>query len=195
MRLVSFILSSVLFAAPVPAFAQNWINYFNNEEKFSINLPGEPTIEETTIVSQRGDTYPAKIFRASDGTSDYMVKVVNYEGAVVSDVRSSIQWEAWHYREAARMNGGLVTFDGYAQVDRIEGHQLQITNADESRTFVAIHLHDRRLYVLEATTPPGQPLPMLFQVSLQILDDNGERIRYDIDADGQRVETDTETLQ
>jgi hypothetical protein len=195
MRLVSFVLTAIVMLAPVPAAAQDWINYFNYEEKFSVNLPGEPTIEEVNIVSQRGDTYPQKIFRASDGNTDYVVKVINYADAVVSDVRASIQWEAWQYREAARMNGGVVTFDGYAQVDRIEGHQLQITNPDESHTYVAIHLHDRRLYVLEATVPPGLPLPMLFQVSLQILDDEGERIRYTIDADGQRVQDETETLQ
>lgn len=195
MRIVPFVLTAIVMFAPVPAFAQDWINYFNYEEKFSINLPGEPSVEETTIVSQRGDTYPAKIFRASDGTSDYMVKVVNYADAVVSDVRASIQWEAWHYREAARMDGGTITFDGYAQVDRIEGHQLQITNSDGSHTFVGIHLHDRRLYVLEATTPAGHPLPMLFQVSLQILDDEGNRVRYNIDADGQRIPADSPTLQ
>jgi hypothetical protein len=195
MRIASFVLTAIVMLAPVPAFAQDWINYFNYEEKFSINMPGEPTIEETTVVSQRGDTYPRKIFRASDGTTEYIVKVDNYAEAVVSDVRASIQWEAWKYREEARMNGGLVTFDGYAQVDRIEGHQLQITNTDMSHTYIAIHLHDRRLYTLEATVPPGMPLPMLFQVSLQILDDNGDRVRYDIDADGQRVDTDSPTLQ
>ena len=201
MRIVSLVLTAIVAFAPVPAFAQDWINYFNYEEKFSINFPGEPKTEETTIVSQRGDTYPEKIFSASDGTTNYIVKVVDYTDAVVSDVRASIQWEAWHYREAARMNGGLVTFDGYAQVDRIEGHlivnhpQLQITNADMSRTFVALHLHDRRLYILEATVPPGMPLPMLFQVSLQILDNDGNRVRYNIDADGQRIPANTQTLQ
>jgi hypothetical protein len=186
MRLAGILFSALVLLGPTPAFAE-WFEYTNREEKFSINFPAEPTIEETTIISQRGDTYPAKIFRANDGDSTYMIKVVDYTDGIVSDIRGSIAWEAWNYRKDLNDRGAELTFDGYAQVDRIEGHQLQITNADGSRTFVGMHLHARRLYVLEATVPAGAPLPMLFQVSLSILDDNGEGVRYDIDADGQRI--------
>jgi len=31
----------------------------------------------------------------------------------------------------------------------VEGHQLQLTNADQSRTFVGIYLHENRLYILK----------------------------------------------
>ena len=61
------------------------------------------------------------------------------------------------------------------------------TNADKSRTFVAIHLHARRLYILEATVPPNSVPPALFQQSLRILDENGTQIRYNLDADGNRT--------
>ena len=203
MRVASYIFAAIFLFAPIPAFAQDWINYFDYEQRFSVNLPGEPTIEDTTIVSQRGDAYPARIYRANDGDSSYVVKVINYtespaelaEGAAVVDVRSAVAWEAWHYRMDERDAGGEITFDGYAQIDRIEGHQLQITNADQSHTFVAIHLLARRLYVLEATVPESAPRPMLFQVSLQMLDENGERVRFEIDADGQRTFQDRPTLR
>jgi len=195
MRISSFILTAIMLLAPAPAFAQDWINYFDLEERFSVNLPGEPTIEETSIVSQRGGTYPARIYRANDGESRYMVKVVNYTDSVISDVRGSMAWEAWNYRKAAIESGGEITFDGYAQVDRIEGHQLQITNADTTRTFVALNLLASRLYVLEAIVPQGAPPPALFQVSLQMLDENGERVSFDIDPDGQRTDLGRETLR
>ena len=190
MRIASYVLTAIVLLVSGPACAQDWIEYRNMEERFSVNLPGEPTVEDITITSQRGDMYPAKIFRANDGVSDYMVKVVDYTEAIVSDVRSSVSWEAWHYRMAARDNGGEITFDGYAQIDRIEGHQLQITNADNSKTYVAIHHYNRRLYVLEATSPEGVPRPMLFQVSLMMYNANGEHARFTIDADGQRVSDD-----
>jgi hypothetical protein len=190
MRIASYVLTAIMLLAPAHAFAQDWIEYVNTEQRFSVNLPGEPTVEDIVITSQRGDMYPAKIFRASDGVSDYMVKVVDYADAIVSDVRSSVSWEAWQYREAAREAGGEVTFDGYAQIDRIEGHQLQITNADQSKTYVAIHVYNRRLYVLEATSPEGLPRPMLFQVSLSMLNEDGQRARFTIDADGQRISED-----
>ena len=37
-------------------------------------------------------------------------------------------------------------------IDLVEGHQLQLTNnKDKSRTFVAIYMHENRLYILEGT--------------------------------------------
>jgi len=51
--------------------------------------------------------------------------------------------------------------------DLIEGHQLQLTNnADQSRTYLYISMHENTLYVLDATVPKGYPEPGLFQQSL-----------------------------
>ena len=61
----------------------------------------------------------------------------------------------------------------------MEGHQLQLTNADESRSFVGIYLHENRLYVVEATVPRRAPQPGLFQQNLSFLDEAGERVRHD----------------
>ncbi|MEE8438296.1 MAG: hypothetical protein V3S07_01825 [Micropepsaceae bacterium] len=196
MRIASCILAAIITLTPIPALAQDWINYFDTEQRFSVNLPGEPTIEDTTIVSLRSGTYPAKIYRADDGASTYLVKVLDYtEAGTVGEVRGSIAWEAWHYRMDAQESGGQVTYDGYTVVDGIQGHQLQITNADQSRTYIGINLLAGRLYVLEARVPEGLPLPMLFQVSLQMLDENGDRLRYSSDRDGQWTPDERETLR
>jgi hypothetical protein len=64
-------------------------------------------------------------------------------------------------------------------IDLVEGHQLQLTNADRSRTFVGIYLHENRLYIVEATVPAGAPQPGLFQQALSLLDEAGNRVRYD----------------
>ena len=74
-----------------------------------------------------------------------------------------------------------VTYDRWAQIDRIRGHHLQITNEDGSRSYIAIHFHGVRLYILEARAKPGAPPPIQFQQSLSILDENGEVVRYDVD--------------
>src|SRR5678815_503397 len=64
-------------------------------------------------------------------------------------------------------------------IDLVEGHQLQLTNnADKSRTFVAIYMHDNRLYISEGTVPDGDPEPGLFQQSLGFVDSDGNGIRY-----------------
>ena len=110
--------------------------------------------------------------------------VVNLAGIVQpSDVKGSVSWEAWNFRK----RGGVVTYDAFAQVDRIDGHQLQITNPDKSLTVVGIYQHARRLYILEADVPPDTPGAVHFQQSLIILDENGKRIRYELDADGNRL--------
>ena len=51
-------------------------------------------------------------------------------------------------------------------------------NADQSRTFAFIGMHDMKLYVLEGTAPSGYPEPGLFQQSMGFVDKNGNGIRY-----------------
>jgi len=182
MRFIGVLAAAAILYAGAAA-AQGWIYYANQEDFFSVNLPGEPVVEDILYHSEYSVDFPARTYSVSDGPTSYKVIVVNYDGGSVVDIRGSIAWAAWNYRQ----RGGEVTFDAYAQVDRIEGHQLQITNADQSRTYVAIHLHNSRLYILEATTPAGLPPPGHFQQSLSILDENGERIRYDLDVHGART--------
>jgi len=170
---------ALLFSGPV--FAQNWFMFEDKAERFTVNFPQEPTVTDITYESDSGMMLPAKVYRASDGATNYSIIVVNYFGASIGEIRGSMAFAAWNFRKRS----GEITYDGYAQVDRIEGHQLQILNEDMSRTFVAIHLHDSRLFILEATTPASMPPPLRFQNSIGIFDQEGNRVRYQIDANGQ----------
>jgi hypothetical protein len=172
----------ILFASGL-CFAQGWRSYVDPAARFSINIPSEPTVQDTTYMGERGGTYPARVYTADQGPNRYSVTVVHYVDGPPTVVRGSIAHAAWNLRQ----RGGEVTYDAYAQVDRIEGHQLQITNGDQSRTYVAIHQHQGRLYILEARVPPGSPPPVQFQQSLVILDEEGDRIRYAVDAYGNRT--------
>lgn len=169
--------------ASAPALAQNWFMFEDKTERFTVNFPQEPVVTDVSYLSENGKTFPAKLYRATAGRTTYSVTVVNFTGADVTEIRGSIAFAAWNIRK----RGGEVTFDGHAQIDRIEGHQLQVSNADQSRTFVAIHLHASRLYILEANAQPGAPVPGHFQMSLGIFDGEGNRVRYEIDPDGQRT--------
>ena len=62
--------------------------------------------------------------------------------------------------------------------DLVEGYSLQLTNADESRTFAYVTMHENRLYVFEGTTPKGYPDPALFEGSVGFVDGKGNGIRY-----------------
>lgn len=165
------------------SYAEDYIEFVDRAERFGVNFPGPPVVRDTTYAAEDGGTLPARFYVVEDGPRRYSVTVVNYKNADVTTVRGSIAWAAWNFRK----RGGEVTYDAFAQVDRIEGHQLQITNADKSRTFIAIHLHERRLYILEATVPPNSVPPALFQQSLMILDEDGKQIRYNLDENGNRT--------
>src|SRR5688572_12575209 len=171
MRFVQLFPVGLILLVTAPSFAQDWIEFRDPAERFGVNLPGQPAIKETTYLSEDGKTLPARLYSVQLGPERYSVTVVNYMSVDPTFVRASIAWAAWNFRK----RGGEITYDAFAQVDRIEGHQLQITNSDKSRTFVAIHLHMRRLYILEATVPAGSPPPGHFQQSLSILDEQGKR--------------------
>ena len=69
-------------------------------------------------------------------------------GYWVIDIAASVAHAARLYREKP---GVKVTYDAFHYVNLITGHMLQLTNPDASRSYVAIYLHENRLYVLDAT--------------------------------------------
>jgi hypothetical protein len=183
MRMAKLIPAALVLLLAGPVYAQAWKEYTDTAEKFRVNLPGDPVVDTFTYKSEYDIDLPAKRYTVVVGPARDVVTVINYDGTQVTDARGAVAYAA----HALRKKGGEITFDAYAQIDRIEGHQLQITNPDKSRTFWGAHLHAKRLYILEAVVPPGAPPPALFQVSLSILDDKGESVRYNIDHDGQRT--------
>ena len=89
-----------------------------------------------------------------------------------------------------RLRGGKVTYDAWHHVDFIGGHQLFLSNPDQTRTYAGIYRHADRLYILEATVTEDAPPQGIFQQSLTILDEEGKRIRYDLQPDHRRVRID-----
>ena len=207
MRMTSIVTAAfVLFAAsPVPA--QEWIDYVSREDGFKVNFPSAPTVTQTTYTSEYGATLPAHEYRVVRDQEKYSVTVVDYRGiekllteksktcppfaderctgigagAAVgygywkTDVRGALVWASWQFMQRdARLTHYMWNF-----IDLVEGHQLQLTNnADKSRTFVAIYMHDNRLYITEGTVPDGDPEPGLFQQSLGFVDTEGNGVRY-----------------
>ncbi len=189
-----------LVLLPHNASAQ-WRTFVDGAEHFSVNFPAEPDVREIAYDSEYGATLPAKVYAVSDGDSLHSVTVVDFTDAQqvylelsdrtdeannaslwLYDQRASVAYAA----RALRLRGGEVTFDAWHHIDLVEGHQLQMTNPDRSRTYAGIYFHDGRLYVLEATVPEGSLPQGLFQQSLSFLDDEGRRIRYRLFPDGSR---------
>ena len=202
MRFVT-VLPAMLLLCPLSTHAQ-WFEYVNQADRFTVNLPAQPEIREIVYHSELEAEFPARVYSVSDGESRYTVTVVDFRRAQqihaeklagereseqirgrnrwITDQRASVARAAREFRQ----RGGEVTYDAWGHLENVEGHQLQITNPDGSRTFAAIYLHGQasRLYVLEGTVPGNMPPPGQFQQSLRFLDENGARIRYALAPDG-----------
>ncbi len=160
------------------AAAQAWIEFKNEEVRFAVNFPEQPVAEDIEWISEDDAPLPAQKFTAQRGDSIFSVIVVDYREARPITRLGAEAHTAAKYRKL-----GEVTYDAFSQLDRISGLQLQITKASERRSFIAIHAHEGRLYVAEADVPLRAPPPGQFQQSLQILDENGIRIRYSVEGE------------
>ncbi len=204
MRAIQIILC--LLVIPASLYAQQWIEYSSDSDFFFVNFPHEPTIEEITYVSQQEAPLPGRVYAATQGSSQYSVTVIDYSrleeiqqerikqcppdahmscrgtgpdgptgsGYSKLDKAGAIDFATWHIIE----RGSQITYFAWSVVDYVGGRWIHQTNADGSRTFNAIHMHEDRLYILEATVPRGYPEPGIFHQSLRFLDEAGQPIRY-----------------
>ena len=194
MRLIRPLLAAIVLCTSAPALAQEeWMEYTNTTDRFSIVFPGQPMVQEISWPSEYGAVFPGRVYSVQQGQSRYSVTVIDYTNseAIHSkitkelsfqdprywqiDIQASIQYAATKYRQRP---GAKVTYDAWHYIDLVEGHQLQLTNADQSRTFVGIYLHENRLYVVEAMVPPRAPAQGMFQQNLSFLNETGGRVRY-----------------
>jgi hypothetical protein len=202
MRLMPFITAALVVVASEPSFAQEWIEFSSRQDRFTCNFPSQPKLTETIYRSERGADLPMRAYSATQGQSRYSVAVIDYnqarrilaekaktcpagaepcsggvgnEGHWIDDVRGAIIYASWQFM---KRDARLTSFE-WNLVDNVEGHQLQLTNnADKSRTFAGIYMHENKLYIIEGTVPAGYPEPGLFQQSLGWLDENGIGLRY-----------------
>ena len=180
------------------ASAQAFIQYVSQQDGFGVSFPGEPTVQSTTWTSEHGVPLPARVYTVDNTRGKYSMTVVDYkdieklsadraaqcqksggEGDACmnswrSDVAGAIVFGTWRLMQ----RDAKVTFYGFMIQDLVSGHQIQLLNADQSRTFAAVNMHLTKLYILEATVPRGLPAPGLFQQSLMFLDEKGQSIRY-----------------
>jgi hypothetical protein len=206
MRPTPLISAAIVLALVAPAVAQDeWDEFASKDDGFSVNFPGPPKVEQTTWKTQYGYTAPARIYRASHGQERYSVTVVDYRvleqqgierakqcppgaepcrgnqvgslgaGYWRMDVRGALIYASLKF---IQRDAKVTDFNWQIQ-ELVEGLHIQLTNnADQSRTFGYITMHDNRLYIFEGTTPKGSAEPALFQGSVGFVDKDGNRIRY-----------------
>ncbi len=202
MRVTAFVFALVLSMSG-PAGAQDWDLYVNIRDGFQVNFPGQPAVTETTWTSQLNYVLPARVYSASRGRERYSLTVVDFSGLEQLGIERAKTCPPGAAN--CRANAGIIgpgywrqdergailyaTFKllqrdakltelAWEWQDMVEGHLIQLTNADESRTFAYVGMHQRKLYILEGTVPKGSPEPGLFQQSLGWVDQDGQSIRY-----------------
>ena len=178
-RALLMLLFALVLLAVTPAAAQEWTEYQNIQDGFKINFPGQPRIIETTWTSEYEYKLPARVYSATRGPERYSVTVVDYapiapqgqerrkrcpagaevcigsdlggEGHWKHDTRGAIVFAVSKFLE----RDAKVTRYNWGHQDLVEGHLLQLTNRDGSRTFAFVGMHEMKLYILEGTVPAG----------------------------------------
>ena len=193
MRVTSLMAALCVLLLARPMMAQDWKEYENRADRFTVPAPGEPQVETITWDSEYGARFPGRMYRWDQGRTRYSVTVIDYSDAErihselnhvaylggpgywTIDIMASIDHAATRYRQKP---GVKVTYDAWHYIERVTGHALQLTNPDESRSYVGIYLHENRLYILDATAAKGEVPPILFQQSFGFLDAEGNPVQY-----------------
>jgi hypothetical protein len=200
---MSLVAAGLILSGSVLAFAQEWIEFASREERVSCLFPGQPKITHTTWTSEYGAILPARIYSATQGQSRYSMTVVDYnpiEQLLVEKSKSCppgtetcqgvADWGLGYWKND--MRGAIVyaiskflerdvkvTHVMWNSQQVVQGQELQVTNnADQSRTFASVYMHENRLVILDATVPKNYPPPNLFTQSLSWLDESGRTVRY-----------------
>ncbi len=202
MRLTPLIATALMLAVSGPVFAQEWVEFASRDDRFTCLFPIQPTVTQTTYQSQHEAMLPTRVYTATQGKSTYRVTVVDYNhaeriltekakscpagaepclggpndrGHWRSDIRGALDWETGQLLK----RDAKTTLFTWASMDGVEGRTMQLTNnADQSRTFIGLFMHENKLYLTEGTVPKGYPEPGLFQQSLGWLDETGISLRY-----------------
>ena len=180
-----------------------WEEVVSQEERFTAVFPGRPVIQETSWTSQFGAVLPARVYSVTKGRSRFSATVVNYnpvERLLVERSRSCppgantcqgiADWGVGYWKTDVR-GAQLYVISKFVERDAkvtaltwngialVQGVELRLTNnADQSRTFASIYMHENRLVIAEATVPRGDPPPVAFNESLNWLDAQGRPVRY-----------------
>lgn len=178
MRFISLIVAVMALAASSAANAQDWGEYVNRENFFTVNFPGDPAETTAPYKTAKGTMLTARTFTANAASDSilagrYALTVVDYNSAK-DELPTAIEEAA-----AAMRAKGTVKYDGQNMLDNHRSWRLTVETPAKSLILAEILVAaNGRLYISEAETAPNVPPPAQFQASLQVLDENGVRIRY-----------------
>jgi hypothetical protein len=199
MRRIGLVAGASVVLASAMAMAQPIFDYVSKEDYFTITFPGQPTVQATTYPTEYRITLPARVHSYQNPRGRYSVTVVDYRDAIKmhearnekcradggdgdlcqddgpEEMRGALVYASWNF---IKREGVKVTHYAMYNSDLVEGHEIHLLNPDGSNTTAIVHMHEDRLYIIEATVPKGLPLPNWFQISVRFLDKDFQPVRY-----------------
>jgi hypothetical protein len=177
MRIVPIVPAVLALFVSGVAFAQAWDIYTNRENFFTLNLPSDPAESSAPYKTAKGTNLTMKTWtaQAPAGTllaGTYALHVIDYSSAT-GELGTAIEEAAKTYRAK-----GMVKYEGVNMLDNHRSWRQTVETANQRILTEILVAKNNRLYISEATTGINAPVPAQFQASLQILDENGVRIRY-----------------
>src|SRR5882762_8563768 len=203
MRLSFAVSVALLLSLSGSAFAQEYVEFKSQQDRFGATFPVQPTVAEFTFKSQFNSMLPARSYSAESIAGKFKLTVIDYNnieaiatekaktcppgaetcrgggsstgaGYWKADIEGAVHYATWGFVQ----RDAKITYLGWNNIDLVEGTMIYMTNADKSRTSAGLYMHENKLYVLEGTVPAGYPEPGFFQQSVRWLDENGNGIRY-----------------
>ena len=81
MRVTSLMAALCVLLLARPMTAQDWKEYENRADRFTVPAPGEPKVETITWDSEYGARFPGRMYRWDQGRTRYSVTVIDYSDA------------------------------------------------------------------------------------------------------------------
>lgn len=184
MRLASLIPAALALLLSGAALAQaEWAEFVDRADHFTVNFPGDPQKQDITYKTPKGTSLPAHVYTAEDKRGRYSMTVVDYRMAPADELGTAIADAAATIRAK-----GTPKYDEAGMMDNHRSWRMTVELPTQRRILVEILASaDKRLYISQAETALNAPPPAQFQASLQVLDDNGVRIRYKAVGSTERV--------
>jgi len=174
MRFATLFPAALVLSLAGAAGAQEWAEFVDRADHFTVNMPGDPTKQDIMFKTAKGTTLPEHLYSAKDRRGEYYMTVVDYRNASADEQTSAI-------KEASDMvrAKGKPAYDAPGNLDGHNSQRITVETPNGRRRLAEILMsNDKRLYISEAETAMTAPPPAQYQASIQVLDDEGVRIRY-----------------
>ena len=168
----SFFVISATIALMVSgaALGQAWSEHENRQEGWLMNFPAEPKLETRTYTAASGATAPAKVYSVDIPSGRYSFTFVDFTG------QAQDQTQTIAHAVTALRQKGRVTYDDAHDLDGVTGHQISVAQPDGRLMLGSVYFYNNRLYITEASVPPGAAPPQQFQQSITFLHPDGRRV-------------------